>query len=68
MPTYTSSIKEDFLCWLGDIGSNSDGIESENAEEEYVTKWIIRIYETQGNKGSKISVTQNKELRNIICQ
>ena len=43
-------------------------IESENAEEEYVTKWIIRIYETQGNKGSKISVTQNKELRNIICQ
>lgn len=43
-------------------------IESENAEEEYVTKWIIRIYKTQGNKGSKISVTQNKELRNIICQ
>ena len=68
LPTYTSSIKEDFLCWLGDIGSNSDRIESENAEEEYVTKWIIRIYKTQGNEGSKISVTQNKELRNIICQ
>lgn len=64
LPTYTSSIKEDFLCWLGDIGSDRD----ENAEEEYITKWIIRIYKTQGNKGSKISVTQNKELRNIICQ
>ena len=61
-------MKEDFLWCLGDIWSNSDGIESENAEEEYATKWIIRIYETQGNKGSKILVTQNKELRNIICQ
>ena len=65
LPTYTSSVKEDFLCWLGNIGSDQDDTESENSEEGYVTKWIIRIYKTQGNRGSKISVTQNKELMKL---
>lgn len=68
LPTYASSIKEDLLCWLGDIGSGQDKTEDENNEEEYVTKWIIRIYEVKGNRGSRLSVTQNKELRDIVCQ
>lgn len=66
LPTYTSSIKEDFLCWLGDIGSGKDETGDEYSKEEYTTKWIIRIYEVCGNRGSKLSITQNKKLRDVI--
>lgn len=68
LPTYTSTIKENLLCWLGDISSNKDEIDNENSDVGYVSKWIITIYEVNGNKGSKLSVTQNKKLRDIICQ
>lgn len=68
LPTYASSIKEDLLCWSGNIGSGQDKTEDENNEGEYVTKWIIRIYKVKGNMGSRLSVTQNKKLRDIVCQ
>lgn len=67
LPTYTSTINEDLLCWLGDIFSKGE-TEDEDGKEEYITKWVIRIYEVCGNRGSKLSITQNKKLRDIICQ
>lgn len=68
LPTYTSTIKESFLCWLGDIGSIDDETENETGEDKYISQWNIRIYEVNGNRGSRLSVTQNKELRDIVCQ
>lgn len=68
LPTYTSTIKESFLCWLGDIGSSEDKTENETGEDKYISQWIIRIYEVKGNRGSRLSVTQSKELRDIVCQ
>lgn len=67
LSTYTSTIKEDFLYALGDF-SSSDDSEELKSEDKYVSKWIIRIYEAKGNRGSRLSVTQNKELRDIACQ
>lgn len=68
LPTYTSTIKESFLCWIGDIGSSENKTENETGEDKYISQWIIRIYEVNGNRGSRLSVTQNKELRDIVCQ
>lgn len=67
LSTYTSTIKEDFLCVLGVLGSSDDS-EEEISEDKYISRWIIRIYEARGNRGSRLSVTQNKELRDIVCQ
>ena len=66
LSTYASAIKEDFLCALGDFGSSDDS--EETSEDKYVSRWIIRIYEARGNRGSRLSVTQNKELRDIVYQ
>ena len=68
LPTYTSTIKEGFLCWLGDIFSSDNKVEDGTGEDKYVSQWIIRIYEAKGNIGSRLSVTQNKELRDIVCR
>ena len=68
LPTYASTIKEGFLCWIGDIFSSDNEVEDGTGEDKYVSQWIIRIYEAKGNKGSRLSVTQNKELRDIVCQ
>ncbi len=68
LPTYTSTIKESFLCWLGDVVFSEDETENETGEDKYISQWIIRIYEVNGNRGSRLSVTQNKKLRDIVCQ
>ena len=68
LPTYTSTIKEGFLCCLGDIFSSDNEVDDGTGEDKYISQWIIRIYEAKGNRGSRLSVTQNKELRDIVCQ
>lgn len=68
LPTYTSTVRESFLSVLGgsvDCGDkDSDNITKD--EDEEIADYVIRIYEVRGNRKSRLSVTQNKQLREIV--
>ena len=67
LSTYASTIKEGFWYAVDNIRV-CDAPKYEIEENKYVSKWIIRIYETEGNRGSRLSVTQNKTLGDIVCR
>ena len=68
LPTYISTVRESFLYALGRLfdcdDDNSDNITKD--EDEEIADYMIRIYEVRGNRKSRLSVTQNEQLRKIV--
>lgn len=65
LPTYTSTVREDFLSFLFSNDDDKDKLEETNREDR-VSDWVIKIYEVRGNRQSRLSVTQNEELYNMV--
>ena len=56
LPTYISTVKEHFSCIF--IGVATD--------ENTISYYVIEVYEVLGNEKSKLSISQNKYLRDVI--
>ena len=67
LPTYSSIVRENFCSSFLDCFMEEDPEEKVD-EDKRIGTYSISIYEVRGNRRSRLSVTQNKELRDIVCQ
>ena len=66
LPTYVSTVRETYLSSFVDCVFKDKDAEEEDDDKRYA-EYRISIYEVRGNRKSKLSVSQNKELRELIC-
>lgn len=66
LPTYASTVRESFSSILGSSIDCGDEDSNNISEDEEIADYVIRIYEVKGNRKSRLSVTQNERLREII--
>lgn len=71
LPTYISTVRETFCSKFAnffDFSVSEDELEAEFElfNDKKIGDYCIVIYEVDGNRKSKLSVTQNKKLRDMI--
>ena len=68
LPTYTSTVRETRFgrALLADE-TIEDLLDVEKRDKMY-SEFVIEIFEVEGNRRSRLSIAQNKELRDIVCQ
>ena len=71
LTTYASTIRQSLLSTIADIFSTdvvsssddeTNGCDYIDESNDDVATWVIRIYSCDGNRGSKLSISQNQEL------
>lgn len=63
-PTYVSSVREhkSFFVWLYDVLFNEPSPDDSTS----ISRYVIEVYRVLGNRKSKLSISQNEKLREII--
>lgn len=63
--TYSSTIKESFLCALGNLFDPVDEDEEDSSCTDEYSYWVIRIYRCDGNRGSRLARPSHNNVDNV---